>query len=60
MQADHSSKINDPNRRQPDIVVHESLPVGVDVAMAVGVLDAYTYHFHGDVFASMKSVNVIL
>lgn len=33
MQADHSSKINDPNRRQPDIVVHESLPVGVALAM---------------------------
>lgn len=60
MQADHSSKINDPNRRQPDIVVHESLPVGVALAMAGGFLDAYTYLFHGEVFASMQSGNVIL
>lgn len=60
MQADHSSKINDPNRQQPDIVVHESLPVGVALAMAGGFLDAYTYLFHGEVFASMQSGNVIL
>ncbi len=43
-----------------EFVVHESLPVGVLLAMAGGFLDAYTYLFHGEVFASMQSGNVIL
>lgn len=42
------------------IAIHESLPVGVMLAMAGGFLDAYTYLFHGEVFASMQSGNVIL
>jgi uncharacterized membrane protein YoaK (UPF0700 family) len=48
------------NQQQADIVIHESLPVGVALAMAGGFLDAYTYLFHGAVFASMQSGNVIL
>lgn len=46
--------------RQEHIIVHESLPVGVLLALAGGFLDAYTYLFHGEVFASVQSGNVIL
>lgn len=42
------------------VVVHESLPIGILLAMAGGFLDVYTYLFHGEVFASMQSGNVIL
>lgn len=42
------------------VVIHESLPVGILLAMAGGFLDVYTYLFHGEVFASMQSGNVIL
>lgn len=47
-------------KNEPVMVVHESLPVGILLAMAGGFLDAYTYLFHGEVFASMQSGNVIL
>ncbi|KAF1293732.1 YoaK family protein [Candidatus Enterococcus leclercqii] len=42
------------------VVIHESLPIGILLAMAGGFLDVYTYLFHGEVFASMQSGNVIL
>lgn len=42
------------------VIIHESLPIACLLAMAGGFLDAYTYLFHGAVFASMQSGNVIL
>lgn len=42
------------------VAIHESLPIGILLAMAGGFLDVYTYLFHGEVFASMQSGNVIL
>lgn len=45
---------------EQEIMVHETLPVGILLATAGGFLDAYTYLFHGQVFASMQSGNVIL
>lgn len=42
------------------VIVHESLPIACLLATAGGFMDAYTYLFHGQVFASMQSGNVIL
>lgn len=40
--------------------IYESLITGVLLAGVGGYLDAYTYIFHGEVFASLQSGNVIL
>lgn len=53
-------QISKGTKNEATLVVHESLPVGILLAMAGGFLDAYTYLFHGEVFASMQSGNVIL
>lgn len=53
-------QMSNSTKQAATVVVHESLPVGILLAMAGGFLDAYTYLFHGEVFASMQSGNVIL
>ncbi|MEG0079125.1 DUF1275 family protein, partial [Enterococcus sp.] len=40
--------------------LHERLIIGVFLAAAAGGLDAYTYLFHGEVFAGLQTGNFIL
>ena len=40
--------------------LHERLVVGIFLAAAAGGLDAYTYLFHGEVFAGLQTGNFIL
>lgn len=42
------------------IPVHETLIIGILLAMSAGGLDAYTYLVHGEVFAGLQTGNLIL
>lgn len=40
--------------------IHESLPIGIILAIAGGAMDTFTYILHGQTFATMQSANVLL
>lgn len=46
--------------KETQIPLHERLVVGIFLAAAAGGLDAYTYLFHGKVFAGLQTGNFIL
>ena len=43
-----------------EIKPSESLPVGLLLALAGGILDAYTYLVRGEVFATAETGNLVL
>lgn len=46
--------------KETHIPLHERLIVGIFLAAAAGGLDAYTFLFHGEVFAGLQTGNFIL
>ncbi|MHC5372783.1 YoaK family protein [Enterococcus sp. LJL120] len=43
-----------------DVSPHETLKIGALLAVTAGILDAYTYLVHGEVFAGLQTGNLIL